>query len=114
MINVATKQQNSNSIPIWNPEFVINKDKISGNNMLCFPIQNDKLLNFKHFKVLSAFDIKLDFKKIDSLGLYKYCDGSNTIERICEIIRSENPEVTESAVKDQLEKMARMGIITLI
>jgi hypothetical protein len=114
MINIAEKQQNKKMFPIWNPEFVINNDKISGNNMLCFPIQNTKLLNIKHFKVLSTFDIKLDFNKIDGWGLYKYCDGSKTIEQICEIIMSQYPGITKATVMENIEKMARMSIITFM
>jgi hypothetical protein len=113
MVNIAEKKPNKELFPIWNPEFVITKDKISGNNMLCFPIQNTKLLNFKHFKALSAFDVKLDFDKIDNWGLSKYCDGSNTVEQICKLVMSQYPEITEAAVVEKIEKMVRLNIITL-
>jgi len=85
MVEVTEKQQKE-GIPIWNPEFVVTKDKNIGSNMLRFPVQNTKLLSFKHFKVLTAFDIMLNLDQIDNWGLYQYCNGRNTVKQICEMI----------------------------
>lgn len=114
MVNVAEKQRNKDLFPVWNPEFVVTKDKNIGSNMLRFPVQNLKLLSFKHFKGLTMFNIMLNLDRIDSWRIHKYCDGTNTVKQICEIIISQYPEVTESAVMEKIEKMARMSIITLI
>ncbi len=100
--------------PVWNPEFVVTQDKNTKGNMLCVPIQNERLLNFKHFNVLSAFDMKLDLDRIDSFGIHKYCNGSYTVEQIIQMVVSENTDATEITVKAIIDKMARIGIISLI
>ncbi|WP_024834459.1 hypothetical protein [Ruminiclostridium josui] len=110
----SSKIKEKDLYPVWNPEFVVTEDKNTKGNMLCVPIQNERLLNFQHFKILSAFDMKFDLDRIDSFGIHKYCNGSYTVEKIIQMVVSENSDATEMSVRAIIDKMARIGIISLI
>lgn len=98
--------------PVWNAgnSFYFSGNSVPVANM---PANTGGLSVFKHFKLLSIYNVRCDISIFDP-DILICLNGNTSVKEICRRIRDKRCDVTEAQIMDELRKLLRNNFIYFV